>query len=337
MPKVKALVLISGGLDSMLAAKMLQEQGVEVVGLSFVSNFFDAKKAYKTARDIGIELKAIDFSKEHLEMVKNPRSGYGKNMNPCIDCHSLMLQHAKKIMEEDGYDFVATGEVLGQRPMSQNREALNKVEEYSGLGDKLLRPLSAKFLEETEPERTGKLKRGKLGRIKGRGRDSQMELVKKYKIKDYESPGGGCLLTDPEFSQRLLKLFENWPDCEGNDINLLKCGRIIWTKCKKNTIIIVIGRHKEDNEKLHFLSSEGDVVIELKDDNGPTTLIRSRSDQDFFNKEIEVEIPEKLDKKYKDLQEVESVDDLIKSAAEITGYYAVKLRGEKRKMKVRVV
>ncbi|MDP2736973.1 MAG: 7-cyano-7-deazaguanine synthase, partial [bacterium] len=195
----KALVLLSGGLDSMLAARVLLDQGVEVTGLSFKSNFFGTIKAKKAAEQLGVELIEIDFSDEHLEMVKNPTHGYGKNMNPCIDCHALMLKRAKEIMVRDGFDFVATGEVLGQRPMSQHRDALDIVEKVSGLEGKLVRPLSAKLLNESEAEKQGKLIRNRLLDISGRSRQRQLELVKKYGIKEYASPGGGCLLTDPEF------------------------------------------------------------------------------------------------------------------------------------------
>ncbi|MEK7325722.1 MAG: tRNA 4-thiouridine(8) synthase ThiI, partial [Chloroflexota bacterium] len=162
MQKVKALVLMSGGLDSMLTARLLLEQGIEVTGLVFVSHFFGAKKARRAAEQIGVQLKEIDFKKEHLAMVKNPKYGYGKNMNPCIDCHALMLKYAKKIMEEESYDFVATGEVLGQRPMSQGRNSLDIVNKESGLNDLLVRPMSAKLLPESRPEKEGKLIRGKL-------------------------------------------------------------------------------------------------------------------------------------------------------------------------------
>ncbi|MBI4779441.1 hypothetical protein HY797_03250 [Candidatus Falkowbacteria bacterium] len=209
----KTLVLLSGGLDSMLAAHVLMDQGVEITGLSFNSNFFNTAKAKKAAGELGIELIEIDFSDEHLEMVKNPEHGYGKKMNPCIDCPGLMLKKAKEIMDKEGFDFVATGEVLGQRPMSQNKESLKVVEKISGLEGKLIRPLSAKLLDESEPEKNGKLIRERLLDISGRSRQKQLELVKKYGIKEYASPGGGCLLTDPEFSEKLLKILEYWPDC----------------------------------------------------------------------------------------------------------------------------
>lgn len=325
---------MSGGLDSLLAARVLMEQGVEVVGLSFKSNFFDTFGAKKTAKQLGIELKEVDFSQEHLEMVKNPKYGYGKNMNPCIDCHSLMFRYAKKIMEDEGFDLVATGEVLGQRPMSQNREALDTVAEYSGLNGLLLRPLSAKLLDETLPEKNGKINRGKLHSISGRTREGQMELVSKYGIKDYASPAGGCLLTDPEFSDRLNKMFDFWPDCNSNDVNLLKSGRIFWVKSDGGHVLIAIGRHKEDNEKLAKLARGGDIVLELKDEVGPTTIIRSKKSNELKSEEVEAEIPEEIKMSEFKLGEEKTIREILDAVIVMTGHYAVKARGRKIKFNI---
>ena len=198
MRQIKALVLFSGGLDSVLAVKVLQEQNIKVTAVCFCSNFFDEQQAKKVARKIGIKLIIKNFSKKHLEMVKNPQYGYGKNMNPCIDCHLLMLREAKKMMfyevfwqmcfwpflsNKRKYDFVATGEVLGQRPMSQNRRMLELIEKKAGLEGYLLRPLSAKLLAETEIEKKGFINRDKLLDISGRSRKRQLELAKKFGIK----------------------------------------------------------------------------------------------------------------------------------------------------------
>lgn len=335
MSKVRALVLMSGGLDSLLAARVLLEQGVEVVGLSFQSNFFDTFGAKKSAEQLGIDLKEVDFSKEHLEMVKNPKYGYGKNMNPCIDCHSLMLRQAKKIMEDEGFDFVATGEVLGQRPMSQNRESLDTVAKYSGLDGLLLRPLSAKLLDETLPEKNGKIKRGKLHHLSGRTREGQMELVDKYGIKNYASPAGGCLLTDPEFGNRLIKMFDAWSDCDGNDVGLLKSGRIFWTRMGDNHVLIVVGRHKEDNEKLVKLIKKGDVKIELGNEVGPTTLIRAKNKDFKIKTETEeMYVPEEIKMSEFKLGENKNENEILEIAKVLTGHYAVKARGKKVNFKI---
>lgn len=334
----KALVLLSGGLDSMLAARVLMEQGVLITGLSFKSNFFSTLKAKKATEQLGIKLIEVDFSDEHLEMTKNPAHGYGKNMNPCIDCHGLMLKKAKEIMEKEKFDFVATGEVLGQRPMSQHRDALKIVEKISGLEGKLVRPMSAKLLDESEPEKQGKLIRGKLLDISGRSRQRQLELVKKYGIKEYASPGGGCLLTDPEFSEKLLKMLEYWPDCLSNDIALLKCGRVLWLKdANKKNVLLVIGRDEKDNGNLEKLAGTGDVIIQPVDENGPTSLIRGIKYKVSDITEKEVDAPKELKMNELKLGEPKSQDEIINLGLMLTGYYATKSRGKKIKLEIRKI
>lgn len=332
--KIKALVLMSGGLDSMLAAKTLMEQNVEVTGLVFISNFFGSAKAQKAAKQLGVKLKEIEFKKEHLGMVRSPKHGYGKNMNPCIDCHALMLKHAKKIMEDKGYDFVATGEILGQRPMSQNKNALDIVARESGLDDLLVRPMSAKRLEESRPEKEGKLVRGRLHNIQGRSRDRQIELVEKYGIKEYASPGGGCLLTDPGFSERLMRMFDYWPECGGSDIELLKNGRIFWINKKNGKIVIIVGRNKEESENLEKLAQKGDILLELKDEVGPMTLVRIQNTE-LENAELEIDIPNVLKMSEFKLGEEKSDKEIINIAGLLTGYHATKARGKKLKIKIK--
>ena len=332
----KALVLLSGGLDSMLSAKLLMEQGIEVTGLTFTSFFFGAKKARKVVDQLGIELKEVDFSKEHLEMVKNPKYGYGKNMNPCIDCHALMLRHAKKIMEDEGYDFVATGETLGQRPMSQNMDALKTVSEYSGIGDRLVRPLSAKLLEKTRPEIEGKLIRGKLLNISGRSRDRQIELVKKFGIKEYANPGGGCLLTDPEFTQRLIKILDYWPDCTGNDVELLKHGRVFWLKVKNNErVLVIVGRNEDENKMLEKFAKKGDIMVELEEIMGPMTIARLENANFNILNNLEIEIPENLKKSELNFGEEKSEDEILHIIGLLTGYYSTKARGKKVNLNIK--
>jgi len=329
----KALVLLSGGLDSMLAARVLLDQGVKITGLSFKSNFFGTLKARKAAEQLGIELIEIDFSAEHLEMVKKPAHGYGKNMNPCIDCHVLMLKKAKEIMVRDDFDFVATGEVLGQRPMSQHRDALDIVEKVSGLEGKLVRPMSAKLLDESEPEKQGKLIRGRLLDISGRSRQRQLELVKNYGIKEYASPGGGCLLTDPKFSEKFLKMLEYWPDCDGRDIALLKSGRVIWLKDNNDkNVLLVIGRDEKENENLEKLAGAGDIIMQLKDENGPTSLIRNVECKISEIIEREIKVFKELKMSEFRLGEKKSEEEIIELATMLTGYYATKARGKKVKI-----
>jgi tRNA U34 2-thiouridine synthase MnmA/TrmU len=272
MKKVKALVLFSGGLDSMLAAKILMEQGIKVVPVYFKSYFFGPEIAKKSAEILGLKLKVIDISKEHLKIVRKPKFGYGQSMNPCIDCHLLMLKKAKEIMKKEKFDFVATGEVLGERPMSQNKKALELIEKLSSLKGYLLRPLSAKLLKPTIPEKKRLVDREKLFDIKGRSRKRQIELAKKFGIKWYPSPAGGCILTDLEFGKRLKELFEKKKKIDENDIELLKLGRHFWF----DDIKIIVGRDHEENLKIKKLARKGDILIEMKNYTGPTTLIRGK-------------------------------------------------------------
>ena len=330
MPKTKALVLFSGGLDSILAVKMLQAQKITVTAVCFESNFYDAKKAKEEAKKLDIDLKVINIQKEMLALVKNPFSGYGKNLNPCIDCHSLMIKKAGEIAKKENFNFVATGEVLGQRPFSQNKQALEKVKNLSGV--EVLRPLSAKLLDETEIEKNKILIRGFLGRIHGRTRDGQIALARKYKLKDYPLPAGGCLLTDPCFSERLGKMLEYWTECECNDVAFLKYGRVFWInylfKKEKNKILIIVGRHKDDNEALKRLARQGDFMVELKDINGPVTLIRGKENLgnlDFKN--LKINIPNKLNLAKINLDFCNDLSCIMKIAGKLTGVYALKARG----------
>ncbi len=269
--KRKALVLLSGGLDSLLAAKLLMEQSIEVTGLVFKSYFFDDSTAKKAAKQLGLPLKTIDFSDEHLELIKNPPRGYGKAANPCIDCHLLMLKRAYEILKREKFDFVATGEVIGERPFSQNKQAMVLIARESGLNDLLLRPLSAKILSPTLPEENGWVNRDKLMNIKGRSRQKQIALAKKYQL-DYPQPGGGCLLCEPEFAKKLFDLLKKKPDCQGKDVILLKLGRHFWDNHNK----IVLGKNEEENNQLEKLAQKGDVLIKPQNFPGPTVFIRGK-------------------------------------------------------------
>ena len=266
----KAISLFSGGLDSILAVKVIQNQGISVQGVTFETPFFSARKAQETARNILLPLLVVDITDRHLAMLKAPRYGYGKNMNPCIDCHTLMLGAAGNIMEETGADFVFTGEVLGQRPMSQTRQSLHIVAKNSGYADYIIRPLSAQLLDETRPEQEGKVDRRQLLAIQGRGRKVQMEMVKSYGVGYFPPPAGGCLLTDPMFSKRLKDLFAFAPDHDPRDIELLKYGRHFRSG---ESVKIIVGRNHKDNEAMQKLIREGDTVICMAQTPGPLVLI----------------------------------------------------------------
>jgi len=266
----RALGLLSGGLDSVLAVCVIKEQGIEVAGITFETPFFNAANARASAAELGIPLKVIDLTEQHLEMMKRPRHGFGSNMNPCIDCHILMLKTACGVMRREGFDFVFTGEVLNERPMSQNRRALGVVEKDSGCGGYLLRPLSARLLDESLPEKEGKIDRLKLLDLHGRSRKPQMALAAKYGIKKYAQPAGGCLLTDPGFSRRLRDLIAHEGLGEVSRIHILKSGRHFRLPDGRK---IVVGRREAENRELAELAPPGDAILRPRGIPGPVVLL----------------------------------------------------------------
>jgi tRNA U34 2-thiouridine synthase MnmA/TrmU len=266
----KVIGLISGGLDSILAARIILEQGIEVIGVAFTTPFFGSHGAKQAAQASDIPLRILDITETHLKMVRSPRHGYGSNMNPCIDCHGLMLSEAGGLMEREGGDFLFTGEVLGQRPMSQNKAALRVVERESGYEGRVLRPLSAKLLPETLPEQEGLVDRQRLLAISGRSRKRQLELARHYHITEYLTPAGGCLLTDPIFSRRLRDLFDHHERVQVRDIELLKIGRHLRLS---PAVKMIVGRNARDNERIAQLLVPGDDLLEVAEYPGPLCLI----------------------------------------------------------------
>ena len=280
MPKkLKGLLLFSGGLDSLLPLKIAEKLKIDLTLLIFKSYFFDEKLALKAIKENRIKwpYQILDIRKEQFELVKNPFFGYGKNMNPCLDCHLLMLKIAKKIKDKENVDLVITGEVLGERPMSQNQKALKLLEEKSGLKGYLLRPLSALLLEPTIPEEKGLIDRKKLLAISSRSRKQQFDLAKKFKLKWFPTPSGGCLLTDPTFSLRLKDLFKisGKKEIKESDVELLKIGRHFIINQKNLRVKIIVGRNHSENEKLKTLREKKDILLEMENYPGPTVLIRS--------------------------------------------------------------
>ena len=267
---MKALCVFSGGLDSMLASQIIRAQGIEVLGLFFETPFFSSHRARISAKAIQLPLKVVDLTGPHLEVVKHPAHGYGGNMNPCIDCHALMLRKAGQMLEEEGANFILTGEVLGQRPMSQNLKALSTVATQSGFPKLILRPLSAKLLQVTIPEEKGWVQRELLLNFSGRSRKPQMELARKLNITDYPSPAGGCLLTDPIFSKRLKDLFSSEPNFEIREIELMKVGRHF--RLGPHTRLVV-GRNKSENETIASLAKSDDFLLFAQSAPGPTVLV----------------------------------------------------------------
>jgi tRNA U34 2-thiouridine synthase MnmA/TrmU len=268
--KAKGIGLLSGGLDSMLAVKVMQEQDLELIGITFVTPFFGPEPGLTVGKITGIAVRVIDIGKQHLRMLKKPFYGYGKQMNPCIDCHALMIQEAGRIMEQEGGDFLFTGEVLGQRPMSQRRDSLKSVEKLSGFPGRVLRPLSARLLPPTIVEQEALVDRNRLLDIHGRGRKRQIALARHYGIKDYPQPGGGCLLTKEGFARKLGVLFSVRTQPDVQEVELLKWGRLFRLPGGN---ICIIGRDRQDNQNLETLARKEDVVLRVPEYRGPTGIV----------------------------------------------------------------
>jgi len=276
--KIRALALISGGLDSLLAAKLICDQGCEIVGLHFKIPFckINIKKSFP---DIGIKIIEVDLGQEFLKLIRQPLYGFGSNMNPCIDCKILMFSKAKELMPGLGAKFIITGEVLGQRPMSQNKQALKLIRDRSGLGDLLLRPLCAQFFPLSLAEKEGWVKRQKLLNFNGRRRAPQMRLAKELGFSNYATPAGGCLLTDPGFSKRLVELLAH-NELSLENLELLKVGRHF--RLGDNTRLVV-GRDEGENNQLARLARAGDYLFSpQKDLAGPTALARGLINQELI-------------------------------------------------------
>ena len=295
--RVKAVGLLSGGLDSTLATRIMQMLGVDVVAVNFFTGFcisehrrrfarkrdgtgYGRHEALRAGSDLGVEVRLVDISDGYLEVLTNPRFGYGSAMNPCIDCRIYMLKRAKEIMAEEGARFVFTGEVLGQRPMSQHMKALRLIERESGLEGYLVRPLSAKILPVTVPEREGWIDRDRLYGFHGRSRrDQQMKLAEELGIEEYPQPAGGCcFLTDQNYARRLRDLFDH----KGRErltleeVVVLKVGRHFRLPGGAK---VVIGRNREENDFLAGYAS-GRSTLEVVDYPGPLTLLEGDVDQD---------------------------------------------------------
>lgn len=268
---IQALGLCSGGLDSILAALVLADQGIRVEWINFQTPFFSSEKAARAARQTGIPLTVLDITAEHLDMLKDPNCGYGKQMNPCLDCHALMFRIAGRVMQERGFDFLFSGEVLGQRPMSQTKSSLRYVEKNSGREGYILRPLSARHLPETVPEKEGWVDRSRLLDLSGRGRKRQIELAEHYKVTEYPAPAGGCLLTDKHFSIRLRDLFQHQEEYPENELHLLKYGRHFRLT---ETVKLIVGRTQSENDRLlEYYQPETHELIKVKKYPGPIALL----------------------------------------------------------------
>lgn len=269
--KVRALGLCSGGLDSILSALVLRRQGIEVEWITFETPFFSPEKAIKASKTTGIPLTVKNITEEYLTMLKNPHCGYGKNMNPCMDCHSLMFRIAGAMMKENDFDFLFSGEVVGQRPMSQTLSSLRYVEKHSGYEGYIVRPLSAKKLPVTMPEKEGLISREFMLGFSGRSRKPQAVLAGEFGIADYPNPAGGCLLTDKGYSRRLKDLFDHQESYSENEISILKFGRHL--RLNQGTKIIV-GRNQSDNENIEKLFNPvSDIIFNVNGFPGPVAVM----------------------------------------------------------------
>ena len=278
----KAILLLSGGLDSTLAGALLLELGIEVEGINFVSPFcqctpksLGCPASKRAAEQLGIPVRVFACGPEYLETIKRPRFGRGRGVNACIDCRIHMFKQARQYMIERGADFVATGEVLGERPMSQHRQAMDTIERESGLEDLIVRPLSAQLMRESLPERTGLVDRRKLKAIQGRRRLPQFELARELGIDDYLCPAGGCLLTDRDFAARFRDLFEREPGFGIDDARLLRYGRHF--RLPTGTKVIV-GRNEEESTHIERATRPEDVLLVPHGTTGPSVLCRGVED-----------------------------------------------------------
>ncbi|MBW2966712.1 hypothetical protein KY342_06435 [Candidatus Woesearchaeota archaeon] len=273
---MKALSLFSGGLDSALAIKLVQEQGIEVIALNFVSPFCTCIgkgcSIVELAKKLKVPIKLMDKGKDYLKLIRHPKHGYGKGINPCIDCKIFIFKKAKQYAKKIKAKFIITGEVLGQRPMSQHYRTLMLIEKEAGLKGKLVRPLCAGLMPETEAEKKAWIDRTKLLKFKGRKRISQLDLAKKYKIDGFMCGGSGCRLTNKEFANKLRDIFKHKKRIQTNDLHLLKFGRHF----RFNNSKIIVGRNQQDNEKLMKLKSKSDYVFEVPDIGSPITILQGK-------------------------------------------------------------
>jgi tRNA U34 2-thiouridine synthase MnmA/TrmU len=272
--RVKALGLLSGGLDSILATELMQKQGIEVTAFNVRSPFCLCKKdgcaAVDAAKQLNVPLKIVAAGNDYLRMLRKPKHGYGRNMNPCIDCRIFLMKKAKKYAKEMGASFIFTGEVLDERPMSQHYPAMMLIEKEGGLKGKVLRPLSARLLPETEAEKKGLVDRSKLMDIQGRSRKPQFKLAEEYNIKDYPCPAGGCLLTCEEYAKKIRDLFMHRKRVSMADIALLRVGRHFRVGENK----IIVGRNEAENKFLVKRKTPNELYFELPSIVGPNTILQ---------------------------------------------------------------
>ncbi len=276
--------MISGGLDSSLAIALCQKQDIEVLGVHFANVFHSGKRERSTAAIDSAQSLGIEMIKRHstdmlMKAIRNPKFGYGKHFNPCMDCREYMLRETKALLEEQNASFIISGEVIGQRPMSQRTQAIKRIDKAAGVEGLVLRPLCALTMAETIPEREGWVDRDQLLGITGRSRKRQYQLAKELGVTVFTSPAGGCLLTDPGFSARIEDLMKHCPDFNEDDVELLKFGRHLRLS---PTATAVVGRNLDDNNNIAELVRPGDMLLEMTSGGSPLTLLRGSFDDEVL-------------------------------------------------------
>ncbi len=276
--KHKAIALYSGGLDSTLAILAVLRQGIEVTAITFLTHFgcdisdksSCSKDPFSAAEKFGFEVKLCHLGDDFIDIVKKPKHGHGRNMNPCIDCRILMLKEAKKFLDITGADFIITGEVIGQRPMSQMKNTLYMIDKKTGVSGLVLRPLSARIMEPTLPEINGIVNREMLYEFNGRSRKQQMALAREFGLTEYPMPAGGCLLTEPNYAYRLRELLGYNPNPSINELNLLRAGRHfrLSPACKA-----IVGRDEKDNDRIQSLAGDNDYLLRVENFGSPLTMV----------------------------------------------------------------
>jgi tRNA U34 2-thiouridine synthase MnmA/TrmU len=287
--RIKALAMLSGGLDSTLAVKLMMELGIDLEAIYFYTIFCTCNRAsngcgfhsQRVAKEFGIPLKVMNISEEYLAVVKSPKYGYGSHLNPCIDCRIFTFRKAREYMSEIGAGFLVTGEVLGERPMSQKLCVFRIIEKETGLEGLILRPLSARLLEPSIPEKEGWVDRERLLAIQGRSRKPQIKLAEELGVADYPCPAGGCLLTDPIFSKKIKDLIEH-DELSLDNLNFLKLGRYFRLTEK---VKLVVGRNEDENNRIINSARPEDLIFQVVESPGPTALARGQ-EADNLTQEI---------------------------------------------------